>query len=423
MSLHWSKNQTKHYFNIAQFAKLCKTEEMKPTKPLQEPLRIALLWQVSPFFGQRVLTGIYRQASFSPDVVIRQFAGAYGKTMEKHIRAVLDWKPHGVIVRLTDPEDLRRWRSILPGIPFVATTVVPVDLAEAVISMDVREALSMALEHFQSRGIQHCAYFYGSVPETAHRRKVPFFELAPQGYWHQALLKDVSLFDGLSREDYEAIEQWIHSLPKPAGIICFEAMISPRLIEFVQQLGYSVPRDIQIIGADDVDQCLSVTPHLSAMDVPCEKIGEQACETLITMLTKGDLRPLGHLQVKGASLILRGSTGLSSVGMERVATAVNLIQKNPLKGMSAGHLVKKSKVSHTTFYKQFRETTGTTPAKQLRETRLNQACEMLVKSDFSVSDIAEQCGFSGGNYFARFFRNAMGITPTEYREQQRQLDD
>lgn len=392
---------------------------MKPYKLHTEPLRIALLWQESPFFGQRVLTGIYRQASFSPDVVVRQFAGARVDVIKQQARAVMDWQPNGVIVRLTDPEDLRRWRSLLPGIPFVATTVVPSELAEAVISMSVREAMSLALDHFQSRGIHQCAYLYGSVPETAHRRRMAFEELAPHGFWHQALLKDVSFFEGLSPELRLEMVSWIQSLPKPVGIMCFEAMISPRLIEFVQALGFNVPRDIQVIGADDVDQCLSVSPHLTALDVPCEKIGEQAFDTLMSLMRQQVAAGIGYLEVKGAVLIPRGSTGLSSVGMERVSSAVNLMKENIMKGVSAGHLVKKAKVSHTTFYKQFREATGTTPAKQLRDNRLKKACEMLAKTDVNVSVIAEQCGFSGGNYFARFFRNAMGMTPREYRDKHR----
>jgi two-component system response regulator YesN len=36
-------------------------------------------------------------------------------------------------------------------------------------------------------------------------------------------------------------------------------------------------------------------------------------------------------------------------------------------------------------------------------------------TDKSIADIAEASGFSGQNYFARTFKKATGMTPTQYR--------
>lgn len=196
-------------------------------------------------------------------------------------------------------------------------------------------------------------------------------------------------------------------------------LVAPYLLCYCQELGYKVPQDIHVIGIDDVDKCLACDPHLTSVDPPSEGIGEAAMETLLRHLHHEQPIPSPYIRVSGSRLINRGSTGLAAVGRSKIASAMRTIETSATKGLSAARIVKQSKVSHTTFYKHFRATTGTTPARQLRETRLNKARQMLQETDAGISDIAAACGFSGGNYFARFFRNATDQTPSEYREQHR----
>jgi transcriptional regulator GlxA family with amidase domain len=123
--------------------------------------------------------------------------------------------------------------------------------------------------------------------------------------------------------------------------------------------------------------------------------------------------------VGGCKVIARGSSGVTAVGSGKTASAMRTIVTSASNRLSAARIAKQSKVSHATFYKHFRANTGTTPARELRETRLKKACQMLAETDASITEIATACGFSGGNYFARFFRNATGHTPSDYRQQHR----
>lgn len=51
----------------------------------------------------------------------------------------------------------------------------------------------------------------------------------------------------------------------------------------------------------------------------------------------------------------------------------------------------------------------------INRTRITHAIAKLAKSTLSIQDIAEQCGFTDGNYFTRTFRKVNGMTPNEYR--------
>ena len=44
---------------------------------------------------------------------------------------------------------------------------------------------------------------------------------------------------------------------------------------------------------------------------------------------------------------------------------------------------------------------------------------MMEQGFTSVSDIADWCGFSDGNYFSKKFKERMGVLPTQYIKAQR----
>lgn len=70
--------------------------------------------------------------------------------------------------------------------------------------------------------------------------------------------------------------------------------------------------------------------------------------------------------------------------------------------------------------KLFRKETGLTPHGYLLKRRMELAAEIIASratnkySAYSVSQIAEACGFSEPLYFSRTFKKYFGVSPTEY---------
>jgi transcriptional regulator GlxA family with amidase domain len=58
---------------------------------------------------------------------------------------------------------------------------------------------------------------------------------------------------------------------------------------------------------------------------------------------------------------------------------------------------------------------GVTPAEFIKDARIQKACNMLVESTVSVTEIAFCCGFSNPKYFSRCFKSATNLSPSEYR--------
>ena len=64
----------------------------------------------------------------------------------------------------------------------------------------------------------------------------------------------------------------------------------------------------------------------------------------------------------------------------------------------------------------FKKNTGNTLMEYLNIVRLNEAKKMLVSTDKSITEIANETGFSSVSYFVRAFKNSNLITPSEYRK-------
>ncbi|NDV65348.1 two-component regulator propeller domain-containing protein [Bacteroides sp. 224] len=74
-------------------------------------------------------------------------------------------------------------------------------------------------------------------------------------------------------------------------------------------------------------------------------------------------------------------------------------------------------MGRTIFYKKIKGITNYSPNEYLRIVRLKKAAELLKNTDFTVSEIAFQVGFSAPDYFSRCFKDHFEKTPTQYREE------
>ena len=75
------------------------------------------------------------------------------------------------------------------------------------------------------------------------------------------------------------------------------------------------------------------------------------------------------------------------------------------------------KVSINKFYMAhaFKREYGVSPINYLIARRIREGKRLLSETDLSLSQIAAVLGFSSSSYFSQSFRNAEGISPTEYR--------
>lgn len=71
-------------------------------------------------------------------------------------------------------------------------------------------------------------------------------------------------------------------------------------------------------------------------------------------------------------------------------------------------------MSRTSFYNRMKEVTGLSPSDFIKQLRIRQALKIIESEECSITDIAYRTGFSDPKYFAKCFKNEMGMTPTQY---------
>ena len=89
--------------------------------------------------------------------------------------------------------------------------------------------------------------------------------------------------------------------------------------------------------------------------------------------------------------------------------------KLTLKDIADAACISESEVLHC-----FSEAPGTTPVAYLVHYRSEQAADLLLHTDRSITEIAVLCGFFDISYFIRTFRRFYGTSPSRYRREHRQ---
>lgn len=73
-------------------------------------------------------------------------------------------------------------------------------------------------------------------------------------------------------------------------------------------------------------------------------------------------------------------------------------------------------LSHDNFYRKIKNLTGLSATKFLRMIRLKRAKQLIENTDFTISEILYQVGFSNPSYFAKCFKQQFGVSPTELKK-------
>lgn len=73
-------------------------------------------------------------------------------------------------------------------------------------------------------------------------------------------------------------------------------------------------------------------------------------------------------------------------------------------------------MTETSFSRFFKRNTGTTFTHYLSELRIAKACELLIRTDLSVTSISAEVGYENMSNFNRSFRKSRRITPATYRK-------
>lgn len=99
--------------------------------------------------------------------------------------------------------------------------------------------------------------------------------------------------------------------------------------------------------------------------------------------------------------------------MKRIMNFVEEQICNP--DASIGDMASAAATSRSGLNRRLKSILGITPLDLLREARIKRACQLLKKSNNTISEVAFACGFSDPKYFSRCFKSSVGVSPSDYK--------
>jgi len=176
------------------------------------------------------------------------------------------------------------------------------------VKIDNRAAAGLAVDHLAGLGhrrIGHVAGPPGNVLSIARlggfRDRMRDLGLPLEESWIQE--GDFSLDSG-----QEAAAQWLAMPPdrRPTAVFLASDAMACGFIAEVQRCGLAVPRDLSVIGFDDIELVSHVWPPLTTIRQPRRMIGRVAAERLLRRLESRDAED--DDTILPVELVVRGST-------------------------------------------------------------------------------------------------------------------
>jgi LacI family transcriptional regulator len=98
-----------------------------------------------------------------------------------------------------------------------------------------------------------------------------------------------------------------HIMERPTAVFAANDLMALGVIYAVQEAGLNTPADVAVVGYDDRDFAGFVRPALTTVQMPCEKMGQIAAESLLRLI-RGEANTIAPTLVQG-DLVIRQSCG------------------------------------------------------------------------------------------------------------------
>lgn len=257
----------------------------------------------NPFFSE-VIRG-FQAAAWDQGFDVLLLNTEYDeKRTESVIRKLIENSVRGVAVVTSSLHDDAIAMLADKGIGVVTCNPVPVDRLVSTVSIDYQKGLDQAIEHVASLGHRRAAVIAG--PET-NRTAATIKQALVEGLRQRGLDPEP-----LAHSDYHvdagasAVQAILSAKDAPTVIFCGSDLIAMGAIIALEEAGIDVPRDVSVVGIDDIPFSFLVRPALTTIRVPREQIGRASFAALDKLLKLK--RHKGAEYTVQTELVIRKST-------------------------------------------------------------------------------------------------------------------
>lgn len=188
------------------------------------------------------------------------------------------------------------FQTYLPSdMPVVLLNCAPGGHEFSVLSVDNHEGGRMATEHLVEEGHERIGIITGELTNYDARERL--------GGYHTAMnAADLSGRDewivsgNFSRKSgKEAARRLMEIDPRPTAIFVSNDYMAMGAIQTLRQMGIEVPRDVAIVGFDNIPSAKHFTPSLTTIDAQMVDLGTEAIAMMMEIIDESETQRVKHL--------------------------------------------------------------------------------------------------------------------------------
>jgi LacI family transcriptional regulator len=278
------------------------------------------------FFAQ----SLRRKRTYTIGVIVEEIGDAYGSMIISGIEQYLRQKNYFflTVVHRHDPDLLDRYAQILsergvegfitidmqlreaPSLPTVAVAGHKAFPGVTNIVLDHEHAATVALQHLIGLGHTDIAFMKGqpfssdsatrwdAICEVAKTLNV---QIRPE------LTVQIEIDDPTPQLGYPFAKQLLERKVPFTALFAYNDISALGAIRAFQEAGLQVPKDISVVGFDDIQGAAFNTPSLTTVRQPLARMGTIAAQTLLERLEGNENYP-AEIAIE-PELVVRESTG------------------------------------------------------------------------------------------------------------------
>jgi LacI family transcriptional regulator len=234
------------------------------------------------------------------------------KRMELAVRRMIERRVDGVAILTFGMEDSLvedlRYRKV----PLVFVDVGPNAPGVSNIRINYQHGIRQAVQHLAALRHTRIAFVMGPVHLKSALARRAAFEGAMQEIGLPVHPEMIVVGDHKLEGGIQALVK-LNKLPeRPTAILCSNDMTAIGVMREAYEYGVVIPRDLSVIGFDDIRLSEFTTPPLTSVQMSQKLLAEYAFEALRTEVEgRANAAASGHEYELMTNLVLRGSTALA----------------------------------------------------------------------------------------------------------------
>ncbi|WP_250958639.1 LacI family DNA-binding transcriptional regulator [Rhizobium sp. CG5] len=259
-------------------------------------------------------------ASFFPEVILgieetlqnEQISVIVGSTQHDRAREdvlarqILNGAADGIIL-LTGriPEVLRSYPGFEKKIVAVGRALKETEIP--CVNIDNKRAIETAVNHLVERGYSDIAHLGGPHGSPTFSARIDGYKAAME---QAGLASNIRIAAGERFNidaGRDAMERLMREGKVPAAVVCASDEMAMGAIRYVRSQGLSVPRDMAVVGFDDIPFAGVYEPPLTTIRTPRRQMGELGAKMLLKNLRAPSFKSKSI--ILNHELIIRESSG------------------------------------------------------------------------------------------------------------------